>query len=404
MTANRTMLPARWRDGRLLPARQARLHDQSRQFFERYDYFVLPVTQVAPFEVTTRYPTQVAGRPMSDYVDWMRACWYITLMANPAISVPAGFHAVSPASGQQSATIVAGGPTAVQFTIAADVAPPTVINNPETWNYWRREVRNSLRNKGPRNESFADMSENFPQSIFALFARAASNPVVVEGVTQVDPDGAGPAAPQRLTLTDMDATIDKAGPNSALDDARRELLAVLLNVVSNRLSLNLVLDAQGTTLDQEIRRLAGMINDGARANDRLAANDGARINSGRAGGRHGGSGLHGAGEALTYGDLPREDAALFDDAAWWANAHTSLTATRSADAGVRFTIAFPAAGPATLDLYDVTGRHVARLWEGDAPAGVTAVTWARGSARPGMYFARLRAADGIQTAKVVAAQ
>jgi amidase len=72
-------------------ARQSRLHEQSRQFFERYDYFVLPVTQVAPFDVTTRYPTQIAGTPMSDYVDWMRACWYITLMANPAISVPAGF-------------------------------------------------------------------------------------------------------------------------------------------------------------------------------------------------------------------------------------------------------------------------------------------------------------------------
>jgi amidase len=74
-------------------ARQALLHDHSRQFFERYDYFVLPVTQVTPFDVTTRYPTQVAGRAMSDYVDWMRSCWYISLMANPAISVPAGFTA-----------------------------------------------------------------------------------------------------------------------------------------------------------------------------------------------------------------------------------------------------------------------------------------------------------------------
>ena len=27
------------------------MHEQSRQFFERYDYFVLPVTQVAPFDV-----------------------------------------------------------------------------------------------------------------------------------------------------------------------------------------------------------------------------------------------------------------------------------------------------------------------------------------------------------------
>ena len=27
------------------------MYEQSRQFFERYDYFVLPVTQVVPFDV-----------------------------------------------------------------------------------------------------------------------------------------------------------------------------------------------------------------------------------------------------------------------------------------------------------------------------------------------------------------
>jgi len=72
-------------------ARQARMYDQSREFFERYDYFVLPVTQVAPFDVTMPNPTEITGTPMSSYIDWMRSCWYITLMANPAISVPGGF-------------------------------------------------------------------------------------------------------------------------------------------------------------------------------------------------------------------------------------------------------------------------------------------------------------------------
>ena len=76
--------------GRAL-ARQARMHEQSRQFFEKYDYFILPVTQVEPFDVTVPYPTQIAGTPMRTYVDWMRSCWYVTFMSNPAISVPGGF-------------------------------------------------------------------------------------------------------------------------------------------------------------------------------------------------------------------------------------------------------------------------------------------------------------------------
>jgi amidase len=74
-------------------ARQALAHQQSRQFFEKYDYFVLPVTQVVPFDVTVPYPTEIAGVTMGDYLDWMRACWYISFMSNPAMSVPAGFTA-----------------------------------------------------------------------------------------------------------------------------------------------------------------------------------------------------------------------------------------------------------------------------------------------------------------------
>jgi len=78
--------------GRAL-ARQARMFDQSRQFFERYAYFILPVTQVEPFDVNTPYPTAIAGTPMTTYLDWMRSCWYVTMMSNPAMSVPAGFSA-----------------------------------------------------------------------------------------------------------------------------------------------------------------------------------------------------------------------------------------------------------------------------------------------------------------------
>ena len=74
-------------------ARQARMYIQSHDFFEKYEYFVLPVTQVEPFDITTEYPMSVAGVKMPTYIDWMRSCWYVTFMANPAISVPAGFSA-----------------------------------------------------------------------------------------------------------------------------------------------------------------------------------------------------------------------------------------------------------------------------------------------------------------------
>jgi amidase len=74
-------------------ARQARMFNQSREFFERYTYFILPVTQVEPFDVNTPYPTAISGTAMTTYIDWMRSCSYVTMMSNPAISVPAGFSA-----------------------------------------------------------------------------------------------------------------------------------------------------------------------------------------------------------------------------------------------------------------------------------------------------------------------
>ncbi len=74
-------------------ARQAKMTRDVAQFFEKYDYFVLPVTQVEPFDITTEYPTSFAGVKMPTYIDWMRSCWYVTFMACPCISVPAGFTA-----------------------------------------------------------------------------------------------------------------------------------------------------------------------------------------------------------------------------------------------------------------------------------------------------------------------
>ena len=72
-------------------ARQAQMYNQSREFFERYAYFILPVTQVVPFDVNTPYPPEVGGTVMTSYIDWMRSCWYVSFMANPAMSVPGGF-------------------------------------------------------------------------------------------------------------------------------------------------------------------------------------------------------------------------------------------------------------------------------------------------------------------------
>ena len=60
-------------------------------FLEKHEFFVLPTTQLPPFDVATPYPTEIAGVHFDNYIDWMKSCWYISATGNPAASVPAGF-------------------------------------------------------------------------------------------------------------------------------------------------------------------------------------------------------------------------------------------------------------------------------------------------------------------------
>ncbi len=85
------------RGERLTPAeiawahtKRSELYHRMRVFMERYDFFVLPTVQVPPFDVTQPYPTEIDGVKMETYIDWMQSCYFISIVGNPAISVPCG--------------------------------------------------------------------------------------------------------------------------------------------------------------------------------------------------------------------------------------------------------------------------------------------------------------------------
>ncbi len=72
-------------------AKRGEIYERVRQFFEKFEYFILPVTQVPAFDVKQPYITSINGKKMESYIDWMRSCYFISTVGNPAISVPAGF-------------------------------------------------------------------------------------------------------------------------------------------------------------------------------------------------------------------------------------------------------------------------------------------------------------------------
>ena len=71
--------------------KRAALFDRMVAFFDRFDYLVCPTTQVPPFSVDTDWVREINGVALETYIDWMAACYTITVTGCPSISVPAGF-------------------------------------------------------------------------------------------------------------------------------------------------------------------------------------------------------------------------------------------------------------------------------------------------------------------------
>src|SRR5205823_11140601 len=71
--------------------KRSELYQRIRVFMEAHDFIVLPVAQVPPFDVKQPYVTEIQGKKMASYIDWMKSCYFISTIGNPAISVPAGF-------------------------------------------------------------------------------------------------------------------------------------------------------------------------------------------------------------------------------------------------------------------------------------------------------------------------
>lgn len=71
--------------------KRSELFQRVTAFMNKYEFLVLPVNQVLPFDVKTHYPTEIAGVKMENYIAWMKSAYYISTVGNPAASVPCAF-------------------------------------------------------------------------------------------------------------------------------------------------------------------------------------------------------------------------------------------------------------------------------------------------------------------------
>src|SRR5688572_4336155 len=71
--------------------KRTQLFHRIREFLEKSEFLILSVSQVLPFDVDKPYPDEINGEKMSNYIDWMKSCYYISTIGHPALSVPGAF-------------------------------------------------------------------------------------------------------------------------------------------------------------------------------------------------------------------------------------------------------------------------------------------------------------------------
>jgi amidase len=78
---------------------RSRWTEAVRRFFERYDFWALPTAQCFAFPVETRWPTEIGGKAMSTYHEWMQCVVPATMCGSPTLAAPAGFDSQGRAMG-----------------------------------------------------------------------------------------------------------------------------------------------------------------------------------------------------------------------------------------------------------------------------------------------------------------
>ena len=70
---------------------RTRLFERFSRFMDTYEFIICPVTQVLPFDINIPYVSEINGKTLSNYLEWMKSCFHISVTGHPALSVPAGF-------------------------------------------------------------------------------------------------------------------------------------------------------------------------------------------------------------------------------------------------------------------------------------------------------------------------
>ncbi len=283
------------------------------------------------------------------------------------IVLPLGYSA-----GSSSHAVTLATPDGVAQAATFSLTCQPIAAQPRSMGYWKHQVNVYLTGKGSAQETLAQMLGSI-DAMVAHFNQNLVNPVVVYV------PGAAATNDKLLQLQQL-LTVNKGG--TMLDRAKQQLLSLLLNVVSGKISQTHAISAEGATVSQAITHAHDLIVDGNPANDETAKTIADLINNGQIVP----DGVVPVGtRVITYNQrrAPRD-----------AGAPLALAlgpiAPNPALVEATVTFALPSAAPAVLELHDLAGRLLAREEVGSRGSGVHTLRLRDlGALRPGVYVVRL---------------
>jgi uncharacterized repeat protein (TIGR01451 family) len=301
---------------------------------------------------------------------------------NVSVVVPLGYRALDPAGGIATIDVIGGETVTRDFTLeqALDAGPVRSVG------YWTHQTNVYIKGNGNAHESQVDMETTYPMAMFNHFFENELNSIQVEDVTFI----VSGADSIPLDLATIHTTLSVRGNAAMLKQAKRQYVALLLNVASEKLFTSTIVSEDGATCSQALQQVATYINDGDLSNDEIAKDICDTINNA----------LLVASEVI---DLNIQDIAFKTLPQVTEFLGAGPTPTPGATT-VRFSLARPE--HVSLRVYAVSGRLVREIDAGTQPAGRHILTW-DGRDRhghdvaAGVYFLRAKLGRQEHTQKLV---
>ncbi|MFH1220001.1 MAG: SdrD B-like domain-containing protein [Candidatus Eisenbacteria bacterium] len=307
-------------------------------------------------------------------------CFNELLIGNYTVSVvvPLGFTIDQDA---KSGTVFVGETTQIDFHLDC----MNIVPDARTIGYWKHQVNALMMDKGKSQEGMAAML-TYLNNIRIHFNENVYNPVLVYQVGSL-PGNATPA--DSLNALGALLTVNKG--QNMLERAKQQIVALLLNVASMKLSQAQIISADGANVSQAITYANDIITNQVPGVSYEVAKDIAdTINN---------------GGIVRAGVIPLDTRLI-----WYKVPGVKLVGLDpnpfSAAVGIRYSV--PAAGLAgdlAIDVYDIAGRQVFSFDNLDLSAGEHQVVW-RGTDHSGrdlasgIYFVNLRTRTATSCEKV----